>query len=953
MRLFIAPAAVAIAIVAARPVHADEPAAATAAAVSYQKDVLPILRAHCQGCHQPARAEGGVDLTSRTGMLAESESGLAAITPGDIEASELIAQITPDESGEALMPKEGEPLKPEEIDIIKRWIAAGAEIDAAADRPRYDAEHPPEYAKPATIAALDVSPDGALVAVGGVNETLLLDASAAAAGERKVVRRLIGLASRIESLRFSPDGARLAVGGGLPGEQGELQVWEVATGKLLLSRAITADTLGGLAWSPDGKAIALGGADTSLHVVSAETGEQLMEQGAHSDWVLDAAFSTDGKYVVSGGRDQSLKLVETATGRFVDNITAVSPGVPGGPIFALARHPQRDLVAIGGGEGMVRTYMMHRVVDRKIGDDSNLVRVYPAMPGRIFAVAFSPDGTRLAAGSSDHGKGHLRVFNVPDALLPPDDVKVIQGKEVFNRSAEEKARVEAYNREGAELVATAAGDLKPVYAVAFHPDGQTIYSAGADGVLRVTKAADGAEVAKIDVFEIEPSATESRLAVASELASVEFLTDVMPVLGKLGCNAGTCHGARAGQNGFMLSLRGYDPLADHQALTDDLAGRRVNLANPESSLMLLKATGYVPHGGNAVCEPGDRRYEILRRWIAEGAKFNPEAPRVASITLSPENPIVDSAGETVAMKVIARYSNGSERDVTADAFVESGNTEVATADKAGVITAVRRGEAAMLARYEGSYAATTLTVMGDRAGFEFTPQPVYNHIDELVDVKLRRMKINASGLCTDEEFLRRVYLDLTGLPPTADQVRAFLADQRESRTKRTAVIDKLIGSEEYIEHWTNRWADLLMVNGKFLGAEGAEAYRGWIRQAVAENWPYDKFVRELFTSTGSNREHPGGSYFKVLRTPDMIAETTTQVFLGVRFNCNKCHDHPFERWTQDNYYGWAAFFADVRLQKDPESGDRVIAGSAVEDARPLFEIIDDGGDGEMIHLRTG
>jgi hypothetical protein len=167
------------------------------------------------------------------------------------------------------------------------------------------------------------------------------------------------------------------------------------------------------------------------------------------------------------------------------------------------------------------------------------------------------------------------------------------------------------------------------------------------------------------------------------------------------------------------------------------------------------------------------------------------------------------------------------------------------------------------------------------------------------------------------------------------------------------VIEALIGSDDYVEHWTNRWADLLMVNGRFLGSEGATAYRQWIRKAVAENWPYDRFVRELFTSTGSNREHPGGSYFKVLRTPDLIAETTTQVFLGVRFNCNKCHDHPFERWTQDNYYGWAAFFADVRLQKDPESGDRTIAGSAVEAARPLFEIVDDGAEGKMMHLRTG
>jgi mono/diheme cytochrome c family protein len=937
--------------------HAENPIVASAA-VSYSQDVLPILRAHCQGCHQAAKAQGGVDLTSRTGLFGESESGSTVVAPGDVEASELLNQITPDVEGHALMPAEGPALKAEQIALIRQWIAEGAEVDAVGERPHYDAEHPPTYAKPATISALDVSPDGTLIAVSGVNETLLIDAAAAAAGERKVVRRLIGLASRIESIRFSPDGARLAVAGGLPGEQGELQVWNVASGELVLSHTAMADTLSGVCWSPDGKSIVFGGPDTSIHVVDAETGEQTMEQGAHNDWVLDVAFSNDGKYIVSGGRDQTLKLVETATGRFVDNITSISPGVAGGAIFSLARDAKRDLVAVGGEEGVPKTYMLHRQVERRIGDDSNLVRSYPAMPGRIFAVALSADGTRLAAASSEQGAGFVQVFAVPEQVAPPDDVKLIQGKVVDGRTADEKARVAEYNRAGAVRLAAAAGSLPPIYAMAFMPDGQTIVSGGSDGVLRLHRSGNGTLAAAVDVFEVQAVDDRGGEVVVAGDANVqappvEFLTDVMPVLGKLGCNAGTCHGARAGQNGFSLSLRGYDPLADYRALTDDLAGRRINRASPESSLMLLKATGAVPHGGHQVVEPGDRRYEILRRWIAEGAAYNAGAPRVVSIAVSPENPVLDAPDDTIAMKVVAKYSDGSEREVSADAFIESGDTEVATADKTGKLTAIRRGEAGVLARYEGAYAATTLTVMGDRSGFEWQPAPVYNRIDELVDVKLQRMRILPSELCDDEAFVRRVYLDLTGLPPKADDVRAFLADRTESRAKRAALVDRLIGSADYVEHWTNRWADLLMVNGKFLGSEGAAAYRAWIRQAVDENRPYDQFVRELFTSTGSNLTSPGGSYFKVLRTPDMIAETSSQVFMGVRFNCNKCHDHPFERWTQDAYYGWAAFFKDVRLQKDPAAGDRTIAGSAVEAAQPLFEIVDDGAHGEVLHLRTG
>ncbi|MEM9660232.1 MAG: DUF1549 domain-containing protein, partial [Planctomycetota bacterium] len=311
------------------------------------------------------------------------------------------------------------------------------------------------------------------------------------------------------------------------------------------------------------------------------------------------------------------------------------------------------------------------------------------------------------------------------------------------------------------------------------------------------------------------------------------------------------------------------------------------------------------------------------------------------------------AGDQLQMRTVAVYSNGERRDVTADAFIESGNTECATADVRGVVTAVRRGEAAVLARYEGAYAATTLTVMGDRAGFEWASAPVHSPIDEMVDVKLRRMKIVPSGLCSDEEFLRRAFLDLTGLPPAAEQLERFLADSSDEQSKRAAVIDELLSSEEYVEHWTNYWSDLLLVNGRFLGSEGAAQYRDWIRTAVAENWSYDQFVHRLLTATGSNREQPPASYFKALQEPGAIVETTTQVFLGVRFNCNKCHDHPFERWTMDDYYGLAAYFAAVRLQKDPASGDRTIAGSAVEAARPLYEIVDDGGDGAFVHARTG
>src|SRR5262245_34279766 len=265
---------------------------------------------------------------------------------------------------------------------------------------------------------------------------------------------------------------------------------------------------------------------------------------------------------------------------------------------------------------------------------------------------------------------------------------------------------------------------------------------------------------------------------------VSFVRDVMPAMSKLGCNAGTCHGAQKGKNGFKLSLRGYDPAFDHLALTDDLEGRRFNRAAPEMSLMLLKPSGAVPHVGGVLMKPGEPAYELLRLWIAEGVKLDLDSARVRSIDVLPKNPVVPLPGMKQQMVVLATYSDGTTRDVSTEAFVESSNTEVATVDREGLVTAVRRGEAAMMARYEGSYAATTLVVMGDRTGYAWAPVPEHNYIDTLVYEKMRQVKVLPSGLCTDAEFIRRVYLDLTGLPPSADDVRKFLADGRPTRVKR-------------------------------------------------------------------------------------------------------------------------------------------------------------------------
>jgi len=436
-------------------------------------------------------------------------------------------------------------------------------------------------------------------------------------------------------------------------------------------------------------------------------------------------------------------------------------------------------------------------------------------------------------------------------------------------------------------------------------------------------------------------------------AKVDFIRDVNPVLAQLGCSAGACHGAKDGKAGFKLSLRGYDPIFDVRSLVDDHAGRRMNFASPDDSLMLLKSTGAVPHEGGQRTKFDDKYYRIMRAWIADGAKLNLTAPRVTRIEVTPQNPVLQAIGSKQQMRIIATYADGRQRDVTAEGFIESGNQDVAVTERGGLVSTLRRGEAPVLARYEGNYAATTITVMGDRSGFAWSEPEQWNQIDGFAAEKWQRMKILPSGLCSDDEFLRRVYLDLIGLPPTATDVREFLADTRATRVKRDAVIDRLIGSPDYVDHWSNKWADLLQVNRKFLGEEGAKGFRDWIRHEIDTNTPYDRFAKKILTATGSNRENPAASYYKVLRTPAETMENTTHLFLATRFNCNKCHDHPFERWTQDQYYQMSAFFARVDLKKDPAAGNKTIAGTAVEGAKPLYEIAYDKDEGEVTHDRTG
>jgi WD40 repeat protein/mono/diheme cytochrome c family protein len=423
--------------------------------VSYYKDVRRVFQQHCQGCHQPAKAQGGYVMTDYAELLKKTDGGDVGIVPGSPAKSAVYRQVTPQAGKPPTMPRGKDPLGPHEVAIIKRWIEQGAHDDTpmSARLLVVDADHPPIYESPPVIDGIAFSPDGKQLAVTGYHEVLLHKADGTG-----LVARLIGVSERVQSLAFSPDGKWLAATGGNPGRFGEVQLWDVARRRLKLSLPVTFDTTYGASWSPDVKLIAFGCADNSLRAIEAETGKQVLYQGGHSDWVLDTVFSVKGTHLVSVSRDRSMKLTEVATQRLEDNITSITPGALKGGLQAVDRHPKKDELLIGGADGTPKLYQMYRTKARQIGDDFNLIRAFsPPMRGRIFAARFNPDGSRAVIGSSNDGKGEVRVY------------EVATGK----------------------MLTTLAGIVGPIYTVAFHPTDKVIASAGFDGAVYLHNADNG------------------------------------------------------------------------------------------------------------------------------------------------------------------------------------------------------------------------------------------------------------------------------------------------------------------------------------------------------------------------------------------------------------------------------------------------------------------------------
>ncbi len=462
-------------------------------------------------------------------------------------------------------------------------------------------------------------------------------------------------------------------------------------------------------------------------------------------------------------------------------------------------------------------------------------------------------------------------------------------------------------------------DRTRVATFSIEPSG--VATVDAQGLVR--PQADGKAVLIVQ-FEQHRMSVPLEVRGFADPPAVSFRNEVMPLLTKASCNSGGCHGKAEGQNGFKLSIFGFDTLADYQSLVQESRGRRVALATPEQSLLYLKGSARIPHGGGQKIEPGSYRDQRLLRWIREGARYESavdETGRIVGIEIEPRQQVL-LAGESHQLRVTAIDADGQKYCVTTEAEYESNAETIASVDPAGLIQASDiPGEAAILVRYLGHVAVCRVTL--PRPDVQFKRPEEFNFIDRLAWDKLQRLGIEPSELADDATFLRRVYLDTIGTLPTADEARRFLADHAPDKRRR--LVDALLARDEYADYWTMRWLDILRADQSTISPEGVVAMQRWLRKHFSENRPYDELARELLTVQGKTTDEGPAAFYKVLNKPNEAASSISQLLLGVRIECAECHHHPSERWSQEDYTGLAGFFTGLTLKKLPTGQQAVVA----------------------------
>lgn len=396
---------------------------------------------------------------------------------------------------------------------------------------------------------------------------------------------------------------------------------------------------------------------------------------------------------------------------------------------------------------------------------------------------------------------------------------------------------------------------------------------------------------------------------------VSFRNEFMAALNVSGCNMGACHGTPSGKGGFKLTLRGYGPAQDYLQLTRDVLGRRTDRINPDASLILQKGLGLVPHEGGQRVAANGIPHQTIRTWLTEGLQDDPaKLAEAVKIEVVPGARLLKSPSKWQQLAVLAHYADGSICDVTRLTVFTSSDNQVADVNANGLVEFYQSGEVAINCRYLLIMEPVRLTYLEPRDQFTWSNPPENNYVDKHVFAKLKMLSILPSDLCTDQEFVRRIYLDVCGILPKPEEVKTFLDDK--SPNKRAALIDQLLDRPEFADFWTMKWSDVLRSNRKQIQMKGIYVFQQWLRHHMARNTPFDQIVREIVTANGSTFANPAANFYRISRDPESLAETTAQLFFGIRMQCAKCHNHPFERWTQNDYYSLAAFFVRIGRKKD-------------------------------------
>ncbi len=456
-------------------------------------------------------------------------------------------------------------------------------------------------------------------------------------------------------------------------------------------------------------------------------------------------------------------------------------------------------------------------------------------------------------------------------------------------------------------------------------------------------------LAKIEsgtVLPVKDGATELRIALAGKSISlpvtvkdaaierpVSFKLDVMPIFMKAGCNTGSCHGAARGKDGFRLSLFGFDPDGDYHRLTRELNGRRLNLALVHDSLLLEKSAGRVSHTGGKRFEKDSRLYGTLVRWLEARAPRDPaDIPHPTGIEFYPPSAVLNGEGATQKLTVRAKYSDGSTRDVTGLAYFLSNNDTSAKVSQEGLVSAGARGEAFIMARFDTFTVGSHFIVLPKDLEFQSPKIAENNYVDTLINQKLGKLRIAPSGLCSDEVFLRRAYLDIIGLLPTAEEYTRFISN--EEKDKRSKLVDELLGRKEFVELWVMKWAELLQIrSSNQVSYKSMLLYYNWLQDKIANNVPMDKMVSELLGASGGTFKNPATNYYQNETNTLKVTENVAQVFMGMRIQCAQCHNHPFDRWTQDDYYGFASFFSQIGRKRAEDPRETIVFNSRSGEVR--------------------